>query len=111
MAGAREHSRRSADHPSERRLAQFFGGRVEIELVDGSRIVEEIAVADAHPLGARPFARADYVAKFRSLADGVLAADEIERFLDEAQRLPELSDLSGLTLRGSFPAVTTPGIF
>ncbi len=88
-----------------------FGGRVEIELVDGSRIVEEIAVADAHPLGARPFARADYVAKFRSLADGVLAADEIERFLDEAQRLPELSDLSGLTLRGSFPAVTTPGIF
>jgi 2-methylcitrate dehydratase len=29
---------------------------------DGSTIVDEIAVADAHPLGARPFARADYVA-------------------------------------------------
>jgi len=88
-----------------------FGGRVEIELVDGSRIVDEIAVADAHPLGARPFARADYVAKFRSLADVVLAEDEIERFLDEAQRLPELTDLSGLTLRGNFPAVTPKGIF
>src|SRR4051812_19132171 len=45
-----------------------FGGRIEIELTDGSRVVEEIAVADAHPLGARPFARADYVRKFRTLA-------------------------------------------
>ncbi len=88
-----------------------FGGRVEIELTDGSRIVEEIAVADAHPLGARPFARADYVGKFRGLAEGVLAPAEIERFLDEAQRLPELTDLTGLTLRGNFPAVTPAGIF
>ena len=88
-----------------------FGGRVEIELTDGTRIVDEIAVADAHPLGARPFARAQYVQKFRELSDGVLAPDEIERFLDEAQRLPELTDLSGLTLRGDFPAVTPKGIF
>ncbi len=40
-----------------------FGGRVEITLTTGERIVDEIAVADAHPLGARPFARADYVAQ------------------------------------------------
>jgi len=88
-----------------------FGGSVAITLTDGSTIVDEIAVADAHPLGARPFARADYVGKFRSLAEGVLAPAEIERFLDEAQRLPELTDLSGLTLRGDFPAVTPKGIF
>lgn len=90
-----------------------FGGRVEIDLADGTRLVDEIAVADAHPLGARPFARAQYVAKFRQLADGVLAADEIERFLDVAQRLPELTaaELSGLTINGSFPAVTPKGIF
>ncbi|WP_193509032.1 MmgE/PrpD family protein [Cryobacterium sp. BB736] len=77
-----------------------FGGRVEIELVDGTRIVDEIAVADAHPLGARPFAREQYVAKFRTLADGVLEPAEIERFLDVAQRLPELSaaELAGLTV-------------
>src|SRR5699024_1559555 len=31
-----------------------FGGRVEIEFEDGSTLVDEIAVADAHPLGARP---------------------------------------------------------
>jgi len=67
-----------------------FGGRVEIELADGGRIVDEIAVADAHPLGARPFARADYVRKFRTLADGVLADAEIERFLGLAERLHEL---------------------
>ena len=88
-----------------------FGGRVEIELTDGSRIVEEIAVADAHPLGARPFGREQYVGKFRDLAAGVLADDEIARFLDVAQRLPELTDLSGLTIRGDFAAVTAKGIF
>ncbi|BDZ42548.1 2-methylcitrate dehydratase [Paraoerskovia sediminicola] len=68
-----------------------FGGRVEIELSDGGRLVREIAVADAHPLGARPFAREQYVEKFRSLAAGVLVEDEIERFLDLAQRLPDLT--------------------
>ncbi len=68
-----------------------FGGRVEIELVDGTKIVDEIAVADAHPLGARPFARADYIRKFRILAESVLEATEIERFLDLVQRLPELT--------------------
>jgi 2-methylcitrate dehydratase len=95
-----------------------FGGRVEIELTDGTRIVDEIAVADAHPLGARPFAREQYVGKFRSLAEGVLTADEIERFLGLAQRLPELTaaELGGLTVRGdavlvSSPAVTPKGIF
>lgn len=88
-----------------------FGGRVEIELTDGSRIIDEIAVADAHPLGARPFAREQYVAKFRTLADGVLADKEIERFLEVAQNLPHLSELGGLTVRGDFPAVTAKGIF
>ncbi|MDR6866839.1 2-methylcitrate dehydratase [Microbacterium resistens] len=68
-----------------------FGGRVEIRLTDGSVIEDEIAVADAHPLGARPFARADYIRKFRILAEPVLDADEIERFLELVQRLPELS--------------------
>jgi 2-methylcitrate dehydratase len=77
-----------------------FGGRVEIRLTDGSVVVDEIAVADAHPLGARPFARADYIDKFRMLAADVLEPAEIERFLDVAQRLPELTaeELGGLTI-------------
>jgi 2-methylcitrate dehydratase len=88
-----------------------FGGSVAITLTDGSTIVDEIAVADAHPLGARPFAREQYIAKFRGLADGVLAPSEIERFLDAAQGLATLNDLTGLTVNGSFPAVTPKGIF
>jgi 2-methylcitrate dehydratase len=90
-----------------------FGGRVEIDLADGRRVVDEIAVADAHPLGARPFAREQYVHKFRSLATGVLEQDEIERFLDVAQRLPELTaaELAGLTVNADLPRGTTKGIF
>lgn len=68
-----------------------FGGRVEITFTDGSTLVDEIAVADAHPLGARPFARENYISKFRLLAAPVLEEAEIERFLSLVQRLPELS--------------------
>ena len=67
-----------------------FGGRVVVELVDGSTIVDEIAMADAHPLGARPFGREQYVAKFDSLSEGVVPDTERERFLTLAKRLPTL---------------------
>jgi 2-methylcitrate dehydratase len=83
-----------------------FGGRVVIRFADGSEIVDEIAIADAHPLGARPFAREDYIRKFRILAEPVLTPQEIERFLDLAQRLPELTaeEVSQLTI------VAKPGV-
>lgn len=81
-----------------------FGGRVEIRLANGETMEDEIAVADAHPLGARPFVREDYVRKFRLLAEPVLSADEIERFLDLAQRLPELTaeEVQQLTIVADF---------
>lgn len=81
-----------------------FGGRVVIRLANGETIEDEIAVADAHPLGARPFAREDYVRKFRMLAEPVLTADEIERFLALAQRLPELTpeEVQQLTIVAEF---------
>lgn len=77
-----------------------FGGRVEITMKDDSTIVDEIAVADAHPLGAHPFTREQYIHKFRTLADHVLDEEEIERFLTLVQRLPELTadELGGLTI-------------
>jgi 2-methylcitrate dehydratase len=83
-----------------------FGGRVVIRFTDGTEIVDEIAVADAHPLGARPFAREDYIRKFRILAEPVLTPEEIERFLDLAQRLPELTaeEVGRLTI------VAKPGV-
>ncbi|WP_458110904.1 MmgE/PrpD family protein [Arthrobacter sp. R1-13] len=68
-----------------------FGGSVEITLTDGSVVTDQIAVADAHPLGARPFAREQYITKFRTLAAGLVDEKEIDRFLDAAARLPELA--------------------
>jgi 2-methylcitrate dehydratase len=76
-----------------------FGGKVVVTLNDGSVITDEIAVADAHPLGACPFGREQYIAKFRTLAEGVVTAHEQDRFLGLIERLPTLKagDLSGLT--------------
>jgi 2-methylcitrate dehydratase len=91
-----------------------FGGRIEIELTDGTRVVDEIAVADAHPLGARPFGRAEYENKLRTLADGVLADEEVDRFLALAARLPELTadELTGLTVTPLEPVPAAPkGLF
>src|ERR1700686_4019087 len=50
-----------------------FGGRVEILFKDGSRIEDQLAVANAHPLGAKPFGRADYVRKFQILTEGIIS--------------------------------------
>jgi 2-methylcitrate dehydratase len=76
-----------------------FGGRVVVTLADGSTVTDEIAVADAHPLGARPFGRAQYIAKFRTLADGIIPPAEQDRLLGLIDRLPALKpdDLAGLT--------------
>ncbi|MFE3703143.1 MmgE/PrpD family protein, partial [Nocardia tengchongensis] len=76
-----------------------FGARAEITLRSGEVIVDELAVADAHPLGARPFARDQYIAKFRTLAEGVIEPGEQDRFLEMVQRAGELSpnELSELT--------------
>lgn len=102
---------------SEDPAEKAFGGRVEIRLTDGATVVDEIAVADAHPLGARPFARENYIAKFRLLAEPVLEPAEIERFLELVQRLPELTaeevgELSIVAKPGLLEAATAPaGLF
>jgi len=75
--------------PDPKKLA--FGGRVEITLNDGRKIIDELALANAHTLGAQPFARADYVRKFETLTEGLISPAESMRFLDLAQRLPSLN--------------------
>jgi 2-methylcitrate dehydratase len=76
-----------------------FGGRVVVTLKTGSIISDEIAVADAHPLGARPFKRADYIRKFRNLSEGLVAPPEQDRFIAAVERLGALKagELDGLT--------------
>lgn len=68
-----------------------FGARVVITMEDGSRLEDEISVANAHPLGARPFTRPEYISKFLMLTDDILDPAESSRFLELVQRLPELS--------------------
>ncbi len=107
-----EWTRRYHDPDPDKRA---FGGRVEITLDDGSVISGELDVANAHPAGARPFARADYIHKFRTLADGVASPAEQDRFLAIAQRLPELAtgELASLTVTAdeiTLP-VATEGLF
>ncbi|WP_026918642.1 2-methylcitrate dehydratase PrpD [Gordonia shandongensis] len=67
-----------------------FGARAVVTMADGSVIDDELAVADAHPLGARPFARAQYLEKFARMADGVVDAAERERFVTAAAGLVDL---------------------
>ena len=83
-------------HPDPNQRA--FGGRVVITMKDGSTLEDELALADAHPAGARPFVRENYINKFKMLVDGLVSDGERDRFLDTVQRLPSLTadELGGL---------------
>lgn len=67
-----------------------FGGRVQIFLKDGTVIEDELAVANAHSLGARPFQRPDYIRKFQTLTEGIISVREANRFLEAVQDLAAL---------------------
>ena len=92
-----------------------FGGRVEIVMRDGTRIIDELALANAHPHGTKPFGRADYIRKFKTLTEGIVAPAEAERFLEAAQGLALLApgelDRLNIALPPQTLAVGRPGIF
>lgn len=67
-----------------------FGARVVITMNDGSVLEDELAMANAHPLGARPFKRKNYIQKFKTLTEGIITSEESNRFLDLAQNLVKL---------------------
>jgi 2-methylcitrate dehydratase len=92
-----------------------FGGRVEVFMQDGSRIVDELAVANAHPRGVRPFSRPDYIQKFMTLTDGIISTREANRFIEAVQELPRLQAGELHLLNVALPTGTLdvgkPGIF
>lgn len=75
-----------------------FGARAEVTLTTGEVISDELAVADAHPLGARPFRRPQYVRKFTELADGIVEPAEQQRFLSAVESLADLDDVDALNV-------------
>ena len=68
-----------------------FGGRVIIKMKDGSKIVDQLAIADAHPNGKRPFKRENYINKFNTLVANIIDQKESERFLKDVQNLKEIN--------------------
>ena len=95
-----------------------FGARIEITFKNGSKLVDEMKVANANSYGARPFARPDYVKKFKTLTEGIVNPAEAERFLSLVARLPKLtaSDLLLLNVQADSGKLThnvrdTRGIF
>ena len=78
-----------------------FGGKVVIKMKDGSKIAEEISVADAHPNGKKPFKRKDYINIFKTLTNGIIETSESERFLNDVQNLRNLnkSELHKLNIK------------
>lgn len=93
-----------------------FGGRVEITLADGSTLVDEIAVADAHPLGARPFTRENYIHKLRTLAADATDDAELDRFIAAVENVEnlaagELDQLTVVAKDGYVITGVTKGLF
>lgn len=75
-----------AQDPNKKR----FGGRVEIKFKNGTTLVDELGVANAHPAGAKPFKRADYIRKFDMLTEDIITKDERNRFISLCENVMDL---------------------
>ncbi len=67
-----------------------FGAKVVVTLRNGKKIIEQLDKADAHPYGARPFVRKNYINKFITLTKDIISKKESDRFLKSVQNLSKL---------------------
>ena len=67
-----------------------FGAKVVVTLKNGKKIKEELDKADAHPYGARPFKRINYINKFLILTKNIISKKESDRFLNDVQKIKKL---------------------
>ena len=93
-----------------------FGAKVIVTMNNGKKVTEELDRADAHPYGARPFRRQNYIQKFLTLTDGILDKKESFRFLKTVQNLKnlksgELNKLNIQVKRSQIKKNTKKGIF
>jgi 2-methylcitrate dehydratase len=110
-----EDTRWTERYHAEDPAVKAFGGRIIITLNDGTVIEGERAVANAHPLGATPWRRPDYLRKFHMLTEAVLEPVESARFIALVERLPSLDagELAQLTVALPRGALLhgAPGLF
>ena len=69
-----------------------FGAKVIVTLNNGKKIIEQLERADAHPYGARPFKRENYINKFKILTDKIISKKESKRFLNTVQKIKTLKN-------------------
>ena len=67
-----------------------FGAKVVVTLNNGKKITQQLDRADAHPYGARPFKRENYIKKFLTLTKDIINKKESDRFLKIVQNLRKL---------------------
>jgi 2-methylcitrate dehydratase len=76
------------DEPNPLKKAQ--GAKVEIELMNGVKIIDQLEFANAHPNGKTPFGRDEYINKMKILANNIIHTQEENRFLDLINNLEKL---------------------
>jgi len=67
-----------------------FGAKVVVTMKNGKKISEQLERADAHPYGARPFKRKDYIKKFNTLTENIISRKESLRFIKIVQNLKKI---------------------
>ena len=69
-----------------------FGAKVIVTLKNGRKKTEQLEKADAHPYGARPFKRQNYINKFNILTKKIISNKESLRFLNAVQNLKKIKN-------------------
>ena len=69
-----------------------FGAKVVVTMKNGKKISEQLERADAHPYGARPFKRKDYINKFKILTKNIIFRKESLRFIKIVENLRKLKN-------------------
>ena len=67
-----------------------FGAKVIVTMKNGKKISQQLERADAHPYGARPFKRKDYIKKFNTLTENIISRKESLRFIKIVQDLKKI---------------------
>ena len=84
------------DEPNPLKKAQ--GAKVEIELMNGLKIIDQLEFANAHPNGKTPFGREEYINKMKILTNNIIHRQEENRFLNLIGNLEKLKSNEVKTL-------------